>query len=90
MEGAKVKVQVELFTISFRLNFDSVSDSEFEESEDHVSAIEFYDNDPDLPIISSMDHGYPVHLIIEELLSNVNETRACKVQPLCVMKNAVF
>ena len=33
-------MQVELF-ISFRLKFDSVSDSEFEESEDHVSAIEF-------------------------------------------------
>ena len=46
----------------------------------YVSAIEFYDNDPDLPIISSMDHGYPVHLIIEELLSNVNETRPVPVK----------
>ena len=38
-----------------------------------------------------MDHGYPVHLTIEELLSSdVKNNRICRVQPLSVMKNAVF
>ncbi len=50
--------------------------------------MEFYDKDPDLPIISTMKHGYP---IIDQLLaSDVDVNRICKVQPLSVMKNAVF
>ena len=65
--------------------------SESEDEADVPPPIEYYDNDPDLPLLSRMDHGYPVHLIIDQLLSaDVDDNSICKVQPLSVMKNAVF
>ena len=48
-------------------------------------------NDPELPLLARMDHGYPVHALIQSLLpSDVQENHVCKVQPLGVTKNAVF
>ena len=38
---------------------------------------------------SKATHGQPVHVIIESLLAP-EEKHVCKVQPLCVMKNATF
>ena len=53
--------------------------------------LEFYDDDPELPMLARMDHGYPVHSLIQILLtSDVQENRICRVQPLGVTKNAVF
>jgi hypothetical protein len=38
-----------------------------------------------------MNRGYPVHLLIQALLSSeVNDDRICKVQPLGVSRNATF
>ena len=48
----------------------------------------FYDDDPELPILSNMDHGYPVHLLIQALLSDSNPI--CQVQPMGVTRNSVF
>ena len=72
-----------------RLKFASSSDSDQEM--DTSFAVEYFDSDPDLPIISKLDHGYPVHLLIQKLLSSdINNAYICKVQPLGVMKNAIF
>ena len=73
----------------YRIKFqDSSSSSESEL--DHQSVL-YYDDDRQLPIISQMEHGYPVHLLIHTLLSPaVDGGRICKVQPLGVSKNAVF
>ena len=66
----------------------SSSDSEVEEGK---PTLEFYDNDPELPLFSRIDHGYPVSSLIQSLLSSeVDDSRICKVQPLGVMKNAMF
>ena len=52
---------------------------------------EFLDGDPELPLISQLEAGYPVHSLIQTLLaSDVAKSRVCKVQPLGVMQNAVF
>ena len=54
------------------------------------SVLEFYDGDPELPLLR-MDHGYPVHSLIKSLLAaDVNANQVCKVQPLGVMNNAPF
>lgn len=51
----------------------------------------FYDNDPELPLVSRMNRGYPVHLLIQVLLSSkVDNENICQVQPLGVTKNATF
>ena len=42
----------------------------------------------ELPILSNMDHGYPVHLLIQALLSDSNPI--CQVQPMGVTRNSVF
>ena len=83
-----------LLLYTFRLKFeDDSSDSE----KSSISAFpmmpqqDFFDGDPELPLISRSESGYPVHSIIQTLLaSDVDESRVCKVQPLGVMRNAVF
>lgn len=53
--------------------------------------MDFYDDDPELPLVSKLNHGYPVHLLIQELLpSEVDNEHVCKVQPLGVTRNATF
>ena len=43
--------------------------------------LKFYDNDPELLLFSQMDHGYPVHQLIQSLLgASIDEDRICKVQ----------
>ena len=77
------------FFMNCRLKFVSSSDSDQEK--DTSFAVDYFDSDPDLPIISKLDHGYPVHLLIQKLLSSdINNAYICKVQPLGVMKNAIF
>ena len=79
----------------YRLKFER-SSSESENSSGSDSdienpSLEHYDNDPELPLLARMDHGYPVHALIQSLLaSDVQENHVCKVQPLGVTKNAVF
>ena len=75
------------------IKFEESSDyeSNTSESEEPRTQLEFYDNDPELPLFSTMDHGYPVHLLIHTLLAgSVDEARICKVQPLGVTRNAMF
>jgi len=56
-----------------------------------TSQPEFLDGDPELPLISPSEAGYPVYSLIQSLLSSdIDERRVCKVQPLGVMRNAVF
>ena len=49
-----------------RIKFEGTSDSESNanENEETRSRLEFYDNDPELPLFSTMDHGYPVHFLM--------------------------
>ena len=82
-----------MLILLYRIKFEGTSDSESNasENEEITSRLEFYDNDPELPLFSTMDHGYPVHLLIQTLLAaSVDESRVCKVQPLGVAKNAMF
>jgi len=66
---------------------DRSSPSKFEVT----SQPEFLDGDPELPLISWFEAGYPVHSLIQSLLSSdIDERCVCKVQPLGVMRNAVF
>lgn len=89
MKGCKFLLTGMPIIIYCRLKF--ASSSESEEERDPTFTIDYFDSDPDLPIISKLDHGYPVHLLIQELLSSdANNAHICKVQPLGVMKNAVF
>lgn len=76
-----------------RIKFELPSESETSgtEVDDDKPELEFYDNDPELPLLARMDHGYPLNSLIHVLLaSNVQESCICKVQPLGVTKNAVF
>ena len=51
---------------------------------------EFFDSDPEL-LIPQLEARYLVHSFIQTLLaSDVDKSRMCKVQPLGVMRNAVF
>ena len=68
---------------TFRLKFEDVS-SDSEKSS--ISAFQmmpqqdFFDGDPELPLISRSESGYPVHSLIQTLLaSDVDESRVCKV-----------
>lgn len=61
------------------------------DADDSTPMLEFYDNDPELPLLARLDHGNPVYSLIESLLaSDVQENSLCRVQPLRVTKNAVF
>ena len=78
----------------YRIKFEqpsSESETSGSEADDEKPVLEFYDDDPELPMLARMDHGYPVHSLIQILLtSDVQENRICRVQPLGVTKNAVF
>ena len=63
----------------------SESETSGSEADDDRPMLEFYDDDPELSLLARMDHGYPVHSLIQSLLD-----RICQVQPLGVTKNAVF
>ena len=53
--------------------------------------MDYYDNDPELPLLSIIDHGYPVHSLIQNLLSSkLDNLKVCKVQPLGITRNATF
>ena len=59
--------------------------------ESSSTPIEYYDNDPELPLFGQMDSGCPLHTIVQTLLANeVDMCHVCKVQPLGVMRNAAF
>lgn len=85
-----------VLAVIYRLKFEqptseSETNSGSEESDAEKPVVEFYDNDPELPLLARMDHGYPVHSLIQSLLaSDMQENRICKVQPLGVTANAVF
>lgn len=83
-----------MLTTLYRIKFEqpsSESASSGSEPDEDKPVLELYDNDPELPLLARMDHGYPVHSLIQNLLaSDVQENRVCKVQPLGVTKNAVF
>ena len=69
----------------------SDSENELDVSSTTQPANLYYDNDPELPLLSRLDHGYPVHSLIQTLLSStLDQDRVCQVQPLGVTKNAVF
>ena len=69
----------------------SESETSGSETDNEKPVLEFYDDDPELPLLPKMDHGYPVHSLIQTLLANdVQENRICQVQPLGVTKNALF
>ena len=80
-------------TISYddapRLKFElNLGDSDESSSTDSV---QFYDDDPQLPLFSQLESGYPVHSLIQTLLTDkVDVSHVCKVQPLGVMKNSAF
>lgn len=67
------------------------SESELDASPVQSPTVLYYDNDPELPLLSRLDHGFPVHALIESLLSSsIDEDRICAVQPVGVTRNAVF
>lgn len=85
-----------------RLKFESDTDTDedtcdVETSDEETSPpispemLEFYDSDPDLPLFTKLDSGYPVDRLIDTLLvSKIDTSRVCKVQPLGVTQNALF
>ena len=53
--------------------------------------VTYFQDDHSLPIIATLDYGYPLDRIIDVLLvSTVPLERVCTVQPLGVSQNAVF
>ena len=69
----------------------------FDESDDedmHESCgdnMENYDNDPQLPIFSTVSHGYFATELARVLMNkDINTDKVCHVQPLGVTKNATF
>ena len=65
-------------------------DSDYEEdtAEDKV---ENYDNDPELPLFSTVDSGYSASVLARILMNtNIDTKRVCHIQPLGVTKNASF
>ena len=53
--------------------------------------IEYYKDDPQLPIYRVPTSGYPVHELIDILLKpDLPPEHICTVQPLTVTQNAVF
>ena len=78
-----------LDTFDCRLKFSNSSDEEAQESSsDHVDN---YDDDPELPLFSSVSSGYPASELARILMNqNIDPKRVCHVQPLGVTKNATF
>ena len=71
------------------MKFSNSSDEEAQESSsDHVDN---YDDDPELPLFSSVSSGYPASELARILMNqNIDPKRVCHVQPLGVTKNATF
>ena len=73
---------------SSRLKFSCSSDEEADEEE---CAIPCYENDPELPMYSSISSGYQAAELAHTLLAkDINPKRVCRIQPLGVTKNATF
>ena len=53
--------------------------------------MENYDNDPELPLFSTVDSGYSASVLARILMNtNIDTKRVCHIQPLGVTKNVSF
>jgi len=53
--------------------------------------VTYFKDDHSLPIYASLDSGYPVHMLVDALMtSSMPPERVCTVQPLGVSQNAAF
>jgi len=72
---------------SSRLKFSCSSD----EADEEEGAVPCYENDPELPMYSSISSGYQAAELAHTLLAkDINPKRVCRIQPLGVTKNATF
>lgn len=56
-----------------------------------ASTVEYYKEDPQLPIYAQYACGYPTHELIDVLLKpDISSQHVCTVQPLSVTRNAAF
>ena len=59
--------------------------------ESYGDNIENYDNDPQLPLFSSVTHGYSASELARILMNkDMDNKRVCHIQPLGVTRNATF
>lgn len=62
----------------------------FEES-DEDDIILYYDNDPELPIFSTINHGYQASVLARILMDkNIDLSRVCHIQPFGIAQSATF
>lgn len=53
--------------------------------------VENYDNDPQLPLFSTVTHGYSASELARILMNkDIDTNKVCHIQPLGVTKNATF
>ena len=72
------------------MRFDCGSTSE-EESAVAMDPVLYYENDPELPIFSTVSTGYPASELANILMAkNIDIQRVCRIQPLGVTKTATF
>ena len=62
----------------------------FEKSDDEEE-VQYYDNDSELPIFSTVNHGYQASVLARILMDkNIDMRRVCHVQPLGISQSATF
>ena len=84
-----------VLAVIYRLKFEqptseSETNSGSEESDAEKPVVEFYDSDPELPLLARMDHGYPVHSLIVYLQMICRKTVYVKSSLLVSLRMQCF